>query len=109
MANTFKSSVSQNVGTSPVTVYTAPASTQTTLIGMSLCNVGNQGVLVDVTYVKGGITVFLQRQTPIPVGGTLIVVGGDQKIVLEAGNNIRVQSSVATSVDVVCSYLEITP
>ena len=39
---------------------------------------------------------------------SLAVIGGDAKVVLEAGDGIRVQSNVASSIDVVLSYLEQT-
>ena len=108
MASTFKSTVAKDIGTSAVTVYTTPAATQTTVIGLSVCNVSGISVNVDVTFVKGATTVFLAKGIPVPVGGTLVLVGGDQKIVAEAGNQIRVTSSAATSIDAVCSILEIT-
>jgi hypothetical protein len=38
----------------------------------------------------------------------LIVGGGDQKIVLETGDSILVQSSAASSIDAVMSIMEIT-
>ena len=47
-------------------------------------------------------------QSPIPVGGSLIVVGGDQKIVLMTGDKISVLSNTASSADVIMSFLEIT-
>jgi len=44
----------------------------------------------------------------VPAGGSLVVVGGDQKVVLEENDNIKVTSSAATSCDVIMSILEIT-
>ncbi len=38
MANAFKSNVAANITTTGNTVYTCPASTQTTLIGLTLSN-----------------------------------------------------------------------
>jgi len=37
-----------------------------------------------------------------------VPIGGDQKLVLEAGDYLQVNSSVASSADVVLSVLEIT-
>jgi hypothetical protein len=48
------------------------------------------------------------RFAPIPTGGSLVVVGGDQKLVLNAGDILRVSSSANTSMDVVTSALVIT-
>jgi hypothetical protein len=41
-------------------------------------------------------------------GSTILVGGGDQKIVLQAADSINVSTSAATSLDVIISVLEIT-
>jgi hypothetical protein len=48
------------------------------------------------------------HNTPIPSNSTQVVIGGDAKVVLEAGDIIKVQSNVANSIDCVLSYLEQT-
>ena len=53
-------------------------------------------------------SVFLVKAAPIPVGGALVVVGGDQKVVMEPGDAIKVTSDTAASADVVLSHLDIT-
>ena len=50
---------------------------------------------------------MLQGAT-IATGGALVPIGGDQKLVLEAGDFVQVQSSAANSADVIVSVLEIT-
>jgi hypothetical protein len=52
--------------------------------------------------------VFLIKDAPIPVGGTLVPVGGDQKVVLLNTDVLKVQSDTANSVDTTLSILEIT-
>ena len=44
----------------------------------------------------------------IAPGGALVPIGGDQKLVLEAGDYLQVNTSVASSADVITSILEIT-
>ena len=51
---------------------------------------------------------YIVKNAPIPVGGSLVVVGGDQKLVLEPGDTVKVTSSQASSADVVLSHLDIT-
>ena len=41
MANTFTSAIAKNVGTTVISVYTVPAQTSTTIIGLSMVNVSN--------------------------------------------------------------------
>ncbi len=108
MASSFKNAVSANVGTTPVDVYTAPALTSTTVIGLSLANTSATSVTANVTVTKGGTTVYVIKTAPVPVGSSLVLFGGDQKLVLEAGNKFSVTSSAVTSLDVVVSVLELT-
>jgi hypothetical protein len=50
----------------------------------------------------------LAVNAPISAGSSLVVSGGDQKIVLITGDQLQVSSSAATSIDVVMSIMEIT-
>jgi hypothetical protein len=89
MANTFKNSFSKNVGTSPVTVYTAPSSTQTTLIGFSVANVTTSPITCDAYITSSATDYYLIKSGVVPVGGSLVIVGGDQKVVLEAADVLK--------------------
>lgn len=88
--------------------YTVGASTEVTVIGLDLSNTTASQILVDVTLNDGTNDTYLIKQAPIPSGGSLVVVGGDQKVVLETNDSIKVKSDTATSVDAVMSILEIT-
>jgi type IV secretory pathway protease TraF len=107
--NTFKNFLSKNVGTAPATVYTCPASTQTTIIGLSVANTTTSPITCDVYITSSAVSYYLVKTAVVPVGGSLVVVGGDQKTVLEAADILLVVTSAATSADVVCSLLEIAP
>jgi hypothetical protein len=108
MANAFKNNFSKSVGTSAATVYTTPSATQTTIIGMSLANTTTNNITADVYITSGGVDYYIIKNGLVPVGGALIPIGGDQKVVLEPTDALKVISSAASSVDVVCSFLEIT-
>lgn len=108
MANTFKSDFNKNVGTSPATVYTCPAATQTTLIGLSVANTSASPITTDAYITRSAVDYYLIKTATVPVGGTLVIVGGDQKVVLEVGDVLKVVTSAASSADVAASYLEIT-
>ena len=114
MANAFLSETDTGVGTSLTTIFTCPASTETTIIGLSISNIVTSQITVDVQLDASGRTsgaedaVYLVKAAPVPVGGSLVVVGGDQKVVLEPGDVIRVKSDTASSADVVLSHLDIT-
>ena len=109
MANAFKNRTLRSVGTSPVDVgAVVGSSTQTTLIGMTVANITSGVISVTVTLGDGTNTTNLVKDAPIPTGGSLIVVGGDQKVVLMTGDKITVTSNTASSADVIMSFLEIT-
>jgi hypothetical protein len=108
MANTFTSYVNKDVGTSAATVVTVAASTQTTLIGMSCANTTSSPVTADAYVTRSAVNYYLVKGATVPVGGSLVIVGGDQKVVLITSDVLKVVSSVATSIDVVTSVLNIT-
>ncbi len=119
MANTFKV-VSHDVmpassGT-PEDLYTTPGSTTTVVLGMVLANVHTSQVTASVKLVSttsgGGraatnTTTFLLKDAPIPVGASLEILAGN-KVVLETGDNIEIDCSVADKVSVTMSIMEIT-
>ena len=102
MANTFKNKVfngSNTTANSDMTVYTAPASTTTVVIGLTLANTGSTQILADIK--------LNAKDIPIPVGSSFEYMAGN-KIVMETGHSLIVQSSVANSLDTVASIMEIT-
>jgi hypothetical protein len=108
MPNTFKSNLNKNVGTSPATVYTCPSATQTTLIGLSVANTTTSPITTDAYITRSAVNYYLIKSGVVPVGGTLVIVGGDQKVVLQPSDVLVVVNSAASSGDVAASYLEIT-
>ena len=109
MANTFKNRTLRAVGTSATDVgAVVAASTQTTLIGMTMANITSGVINVTATLNDGTNTTHIVKDAPIPTGCSLILLGGDQKVVLMTGDKIIVTSNTASSVDVIMSFLEIT-
>ena len=108
MANLFKSFPSKDVGTSAATIYTCPALTQTTLIGLSVANTTASPITTDAYITRSAVDYYLIKSGVVPVGGALVIVGGEQKVVLEPSDVLKVVTSAATSADVACSLLEIT-
>lgn len=108
MANTFTSYLNQNVGTSAATVVTVSGGTQTTIIGMSCANTTSSPVTVSAYITRSATDYYLIKTATVPVGSSLVIVGGDQKVVLVASDVLKVISSAASSLDVVTSVLNIT-
>lgn len=110
MANIFKNKVAQNIGTSGTTIYTVPSATTATVIGLSIANTTNNNITVDVeiTDTSQPLTVYLIKDAIITQGANLVVVGGEQKVVLEAADQITIISSAGNSADAILSVLEIS-
>ena len=105
----FKSKVTANIGTSgsPSTVTpTVTSGTTATLIGLSLANTTAANITVSAKLTKADASVsFLVKDATVLPGGALVVVGGDQKVVIEAGDAITAYASGSNSADAVVSYL----
>jgi hypothetical protein len=110
MANVFKNSIKGPAGTGGLLVYTSPAETVATVIGVNVANIVSQNINVDVqiTDSSAAVTKYLVKGVLIVPGSSAILVGGEQKVVLEAGDSITVTSTVNSSADVVVSVLEIS-
>jgi len=107
MANTFKSNLSADIPISGTNVYTCPSATQTTLIGLTLSNKTAGTVTASVFLTRSATDYSLVTDAPIHTGSTLVPVGGDQKVVLQAADVLKVTCSANTSIDVIASLLEI--
>ena len=109
MANTFKNRVLSNINSSSQE-YLADGVTAT-VIGMTVANVDTTNVTVDVYVLdqSTSTTAYIVKQAVIPVGGNLVVIGGDQKVVLEPSDRIYIQTSASGEVvDAVISVMEIS-
>ena len=108
MANNFTSYLNKNVGTSAATVVTVGSSTQTTIIGLSFANTTTSPITASAYITRSGTDDYLITNATVPVGSSLVVVGGDQKTVMITGDALKVVTSAASSADVITSVLNIT-
>lgn len=108
MANTFKLKTKANVGVTTSAVYTVPAATTTTVIGITLANTSGSSINVGVGVSRvSSDSVKLLKDAPIPQGSTLEFMQGN-KIVLEATDTLTVVSDTASSLDASITILELT-
>ena len=107
MANTFKNFLTNNLTTTGSTLYSCPSATQTTVIGFSISNTSSSPITADAFITSGGTDYYLIKSGVVPVGGSLVIVGGDQKVVLEASDVLKALASTTTTADAVVSVLEI--
>lgn len=110
MASTFVRKVSNNIGNVATAVgsYTVPDSIRAVVIGLTVANTSNVEVLANVSLYDGTTDYYLVNLAPIPAEGSLVLIGGEQKAVLQSNDSIRVSSTVSNSIDAIMTLLEIT-
>ena len=113
MANTFKLKTKAGIDASLVTIYTVPANTTTVIIGLTISNIKGSSVTSDAQIVTASSSgenaddVYLVKDIPLPAGSSIEIMSGN-KIVLEAGDIVKVKGSVTDAVDALLSVMEIT-
>lgn len=110
MASTFKNAITTSIGTTPVSVYTAGVGTTATIIGISLANLTQSQVFADIQLYdsSANTTGYLIKGVTIEPASSFVAIGGDQKVVVEPNDVVKVTSSQSASVDCVMSVLEIS-
>lgn len=110
MANTFYRKVSRNIGTSAASIgsYTVGANTKAVVLGLTVSNVSGATIAVDIYINDGSNNTYLVKGAPVSSGGAIIPIGGDQRVVLEANDSIKVVSDSSSSADAILSIMEIT-
>ena len=108
MTTYFRTTVENDIGTTPVDVLTAPPTSIYTLIGFSLANTTDADVIVDVTITDDTpSTGFYIKQLIIPPYTSAKLVQQGEKIILANNCYITVTSDTDASVDAIISYAEI--
>ena len=108
MATIFRNVVEKNVGTVPVDIYETDASTRATVIGLSLTNLTQSFVYVDVLMSDDtSNTGYYLKETLLPAGTSLRVVSTGEKLIIAPSNKLQVRTSIDDSVDVIASIVEI--
>ena len=119
MANTFKVvnfAAEPNSAGTPFTMNTVATSTTTVVLGLILANINTTAVTAEVELVSttsgGGRgatngTSFLVKDVNIPNGSSLEILSGG-KVILETGDLLRIDCSVADKLSGTLSIMEIT-
>lgn len=108
MANTFKNAALANVNNSAYdTLYTAPAATQTVILGLAIANKTTNAVTVQVQFTDTSASTSYQllENVSIPANTTLETLAG-QKYILEATDVLKVQAGTGSALDVVLGFME---
>ena len=111
MTSNFTVQTSRSIGTTLTAIgsYTVPSSATggATVIGLSIANTTIAPVNANVSINDGTNDTYIMKNVNLPNGSTLVIIGGEQKVVLLSGYSIKVQSSNASSIDAILSILEL--
>ena len=108
MATNFKNIIGKEIGTQRVAVYTTPAATSTTIIGMNVANLTGSMVSVDIEIGDEASYIgYMIKGMPLPPNTAMKPIGKGEKIVLDATNTLYVTSDTTESLDVILSLVEI--
>jgi hypothetical protein len=108
MANTFKSSTfaSPLAADTWQTLYTAPASTTTMVLGINIANASSGTIKVDLQVQKdSGDDPYIVYEMVIPAGSSFAF---DSKYVLQESDVLRYRCDVANASQTIVSYMEIS-
>lgn len=118
MANTFKvitKDVAPATSGSPETLYTVQTGSTVVVLGLTLANVHTAQVTGTVQLVSTttqtnqtqNTTAHIVKDIPVPVGSTVEIMAGN-KLILNVGDIVKIDASVADKLSVTMSYMEIT-
>lgn len=108
MTTYFRTKVESEVGTVETEILATGSANIFTLIGLSLANIVDYDVIVDVyitddTSTKG----YYIKQLIIPPYTSAKLVQNGEKIILGNDCSLSIVSDTAASIDVIASYAEI--
>ena len=110
MAETFKNASLVDVDNSSAdTLYTAPASTTSIVLGAAIANKSGNTVSCTLSFTdtSAGTTTDMLSAVQIPGNTTLEVLAG-QKYILETGDVLTALSDTASSIDITMGVLELS-
>ena len=94
----------KNVSTSGSTAISSVASGTVAISSLVLSNTGSSPITVNAYIARSSVNYYLVYQATVPVGGSLEVIQGN-RVVLVAGDILKVANSALSSGDVVASVL----
>jgi hypothetical protein len=104
MAQDFERYIQRNVGTSAATVHTS--NSDDAIISIRCANTTTSTIQVDVFINDGSNDYYLIKNAPIVPGGSLELIDGGSKIVMQNNDILKAKSDTASSLDVWASFVD---
>jgi hypothetical protein len=108
MASFFRNKVINEIGVTPVDALATANNSRFTVIGLSLANLTEGIVLIDVRLEDDQGTVgYYAKQILIPPNSSLRLINGGEKLILAENNTLSINANIADAIDAVISYVEL--
>ena len=108
MASFFRNKVAKEIGTTPVVVLATSGANRMIIIGMSLANLTDGIVLIDIQLTDdASITGYYAKQVLVPPNSSLRVVNGGEKLILSTDNSLTITANFEDAIDAIISYVEL--
>ena len=104
MAQDFERYIQRNIGTSAATVHTS--NSDDAIISIRCANTTTSTIQVDVFINDGSNDYYLIKNAPIVSGGSLELIDGGSKIVMQNNDILKAKSDTASSLDVWASFVD---
>ena len=108
MAQDFERYLQRNISNnsgSPTTLRAA-ADSDDAIIGIRCSNTSGTSVNVTVYVENSSTTYHIIKDAPIPSGGSLELIDGGSKVVLQSGDSVEAVASAASSIDIITSVVD---
>ncbi len=104
----FDSSGDVNIGTTARSIITS--NSDDAIIGIRLSNITNATIKADVYITSsasgGSADSYIVKNAPVPAGGSLELIDGGAKVVLQSGDVLKAKADTANSLNVWVSYID---
>ena len=104
MAQDFERYIHRNVGTSAATIHTS--NSDDAIVSIRCANTTTSTINVDVFINDGSNDYYLIKNAPIVSGGSLELIDGGSKIVMQNNDILKAKSDTASSLDVWASFVD---
>ena len=108
MAQDFERTITKDIDASLADIR-ATANTDDAIVGIRLANTSDTtSITVDVLIADNSDNIlgYIIKNAPVPVGSSLELIDGGSKIVLQTGDELKVQSDTDASLNCYVSFVD---
>ena len=108
MAQDFERKIARNISTSDNTtdLLGGASNSDDALVGIRFANTSSSAVTIDCYLRVSSVNYYLIKEAPIAQGGSLELIDGGSKIIMQSGDQLYAKASTSSSIDSVVSLVD---